>query len=153
MSMLASLKRLTDLDVLSMFAPKRQLLGLDIGSSGIKLVQLKENRGRYILQKFGVKELEPEVIVDGTVMDEGRVVSAIKELVDEQHVKLKQVAISISGHAVIIKKISLPPMPDEELEGQVKLAAEQYIPFDINEVNLDFHVLPPSDNPDEQGEM
>ncbi|HET9962046.1 MAG TPA: type IV pilus assembly protein PilM, partial [Nitrospiraceae bacterium] len=122
-------------------------------SSGIKLVQLKENRGRYILQKFGVKELEPEVIVDGTVMDEGRVVSAIKELVDEQHVKLKQVAISISGHAVIIKKISLPPMPDEELEGQVKLAAEQYIPFDINEVNLDFHVLPPSDNPDEQGEM
>jgi type IV pilus assembly protein PilM len=151
--MLSSLKRFIDLDVRSMFSPKRQLLGLDIGSSGIKLVQLKENRGRYILQKFGVKELEPEVIVDGTVMDEGRVVSAIKELVEEHHVKLKQVAISISGHAVIIKKISLPPMPDEELEGQVKLAAEQYIPFDINEVNLDFYVLPPPDNPEEQGEM
>lgn len=151
--MLAQLKHLTDFDFMSMFAPKRQLLGLDIGSSGIKLVQLKENRGRYILQKFGVKELEPEVIVDGTVMDEGRVVSAIKELIEEHHIKLKQVAISISGHAVIVKKISLPPMPDEELEGQVKLAAEQYIPFDINEVNLDFHVLPASDSPDEQGEM
>ncbi len=151
--MLASLKNLTSLDVLSMFSPQRQLLGLDIGSSSIKLVQIKEHRGRYILQKFGVKELEPEVIVDGTVMDEGRVVSAIKELLTEHNVKLKQAAISISGHAVIVKKISLPPMPDEELDGQVKLSAEQYIPFDINEVNLDFHVLPPNESADEQEEM
>ncbi len=151
--MLASLKHLTDMDFLSMFSPQRQLLGLDIGSSSIKLVQIKEHRGRYTLQKFGVKELEPEVIVDGTVMDEGRVVSAIKELLAEHNVKLKQVAVSISGHAVIVKKISLPPMPDEELDAQVKLAAEQYIPFDINEVNLDFYVLPPSENPDEQSEM
>jgi len=129
-------------------------VGLDIGSSGIKLVQLKESRGRYILQKFGFKPLEPEVIVDGTVMDEGRVVSAIKELFEETNVKVKQVAVSISGHAVIIKKISLPPMPDEELDGQVRLAAEQYIPFDINEVNIDFSVLPsPEAAGDTQGEM
>jgi hypothetical protein len=153
MSMLASLKNLVDMEFLSMFSPQRQLLGLDIGSSSIKLVQIKEHRGHYTLQKFGIKELEPEVIVDGTVMDEGRVVSAIKELLAEKNVKLKQVAISISGHAVIVKKISLPPMPDEELEAQVKLSAEQYIPFDINEVNLDFHVLPPSESPDEQSEM
>lgn len=151
--MLNSLKSLVDTDIFSMLAPKRQLVGLDIGSSGIKLVQLKENRGRYILQKFGFKPLEPEVIVDGTVMDEGRVVSAIKELFDELNVKVKQVAVSISGHAVIIKKISLPPMPDDELEGQVKLAAEQYIPFDINEVNIDFHVLPPSEGDADGQEM
>ena len=152
--MLNSLKSLADTDIFSMLTPKRQLVGLDIGSSGIKLVQLKENRGQYVLQKFGFKPLEPEVIVDGTVMDEGRVVSAIKELFDELKVKVKQVAVSISGHAVIIKKISLPPMPDDELEGQVKLAAEQYIPFDINEVNIDFHVLPPAEVAgDEQGEM
>ena len=152
--MLSSLKSLVETDIVSMLTPKRQLVGLDIGSSGIKLVQLKENRGRYVLQKFGVKPLEPEVIVDGTVMDEGRVVSAIRELFEELNVKVKQVAVSISGHAVIIKKISLPPMPDEELEGQVRLAAEQYIPFDINEVNIDFHVLPPSDGgSDAQGEM
>ncbi len=143
--MLNALKSLVDTDILSLLTPKRQLVGLDIGSSGIKLVQLKENRGRYVLQKFGFKPLEPEVIVDGTVMDEGQVVSAIKGLFDELNVKVKQVAVSISGHAVIIKKISLPPMPDDELEGQVKLAAEQYIPFDINEVNIDFHVLPPSE--------
>ena len=152
--MLNVFKSLAETDLLSMLSPKRQLVGLDIGSSGIKLVQLKENRGRYILQKFGFKPLEPEVIVDGTVMDEGRVVSAIKELFEETNIKVKQVAVSISGHAVIIKKISLPPMPDEELEGQVRLAAEQYIPFDINEVNIDFSVLPSSSAAgDAQGEM
>jgi type IV pilus assembly protein PilM len=152
--MLSSFKRLAEADLFSMFTPKRQLVGLDIGSSGIKLVQLKESRGRYTLQKFGFKPLEPEVIVDGTVMDEGRVVSAIRELFEETNIKVRQVAVSISGHAVIIKKISLPPMPDEELEGQVRLAAEQYIPFDINEVNIDFSVLPSSEAAgDTQGEM
>jgi type IV pilus assembly protein PilM len=152
--MLRSFKSFAEADLFSMFTRKRQLVGLDIGSSGIKLVQLKENRGRYILQKFGFKPLEPEVIVDGTVMDEGRVVSAIKELYEETNIKVRQVAVSISGHAVIIKKISLPPMPDAELEGQVRLAAEQYIPFDINEVNIDFSVLPSAEAAgDTHGEM
>ncbi len=146
--MFARLKSLFNFDLGSVFGPKRQLLGLDIGSSAIKLVQIKETKGTYILQKFGMKPLEPEVIVDGTVMDEARVVAAIKELLQEANIKLKKVAISISGHSVIVKKISLPPMPDDELEGQVKLAAEQYIPFDINEVNIDFHIL----NPMEQSE-
>jgi type IV pilus assembly protein PilM len=151
--MLISFKNVFETDLISFLTPRKHLVGLDIGSSAIKLVQLKESKGRYILQKFGVKPLEPEVIVDGTVMDEGRVVSAIRELFDETGVKNKQVAISISGHAVIVKKISLPPMPDEELEGQVKLAAEQYIPFDINEVNIDFHVLPADPSGDKQGDM
>ncbi len=146
-------KRLFETDLVSMLTPRRQLVGLDIGSSAIKLVQLKESKGRYSLQKFGVKLLDPEMIVDGTVMDEERVVSSIRELIEETGVKNKQVAISISGHAVIVKKINLPPMPDEELPGQVKLAAEQYIPFDINEVNIDFHVLPPDSPSDEQGDM
>src|SRR5215210_9331375 len=151
--MLSSFKNVFETDIVSFLTPRRQLVGLDIGSSAIKLVQLKESKGRYFLQKFGVKPLEPEVIVDGTVMDEGRVVSAIRELFDESNVKNKHVAISISGHAVIVKKISLPPMPDEELEGQVRLAAEQYIPFDINEVNIDFHVLPPDPSGEGQGDM
>jgi type IV pilus assembly protein PilM len=151
--MLTSLKKLVETDIVAMLTPRRQLVGLDIGSSAIKVAQLKESKGRYFLQKFGVKPLEPEVIVDGTVMDEGRVVSAIQELFEEANVKNKHVAISISGHAVIVKKISLPPMPDEELEGQVKLAAEQYIPFDINEVNIDFHVLPSDASEDQHGDM
>lgn len=151
--MLSSFKNVFETDIVSLLTPRRQLVGLDIGSSSIKLVQLKESKGRYFLQKFGVKPLEPEVIVDGTVMDEGRVVSAIRELFDECSVKNKHVAISISGHAVIVKKISLPPMPDDELEGQVRLAAEQYIPFDINEVNIDFHVLPQDSSGEAQSDM
>src|SRR5256885_16826887 len=123
--MLSSFKSLAETDLFSMFTPKRQLVGLDIGSSGIKLVQLKESRGRYILQKFGFKPLEPEVIVDGTVMDEGRAVSALKELFEETNIKVRQVPVSISRHAVINKKISLPPMPAEDLEGRVRLCAEQ----------------------------
>src|SRR2546427_676811 len=140
---------LLSFDVGALFGAKRDLLGLDIGSSAIKLVQMKQARGNYLLQKFGIQPLEPEVIVDGTVMDSGRVVSAIKELVGEHNVKLKNVAMSISGHSVIVKKINLPPMPDEELEGQVRLAAEQYIPFDINEVNIDFHILNPNEQSDD----
>lgn len=151
--MLTSLKKLVETDIVAMLTPRRQLVGLDIGSSAIKVAQLKESKGRYFLQKFGMKALEPEVIVDGTVMDEGRVVSAIQELFEEANVKNKHVAISISGHAVIVKKINLPPMPDEELEGQVKLAAEQYIPFDINEVNIDFHVLPSDASEDQPGDI
>ncbi len=145
---LLPIAQLLALDIGSLIGSKQELLGLDIGSSAIKLVQMKQARGRYLLEKFGSKPLEPEVIVDGTVMDSGRVVSAIKELIREQNVKLKNVAMSISGHSVIVKKINLPPMPEDELEGQVKLAAEQYIPFDINEVNIDFHIL----NPNEQSE-
>lgn len=147
--MFGPVKELMELDLASLFVGRRQLIGLDIGSSAIKLVQLKETKGKYTLQKFGLKPLEPEVIVDGTVMDAARVVMAIKELIRETNVKLKNVAMSISGHSVIVKKINLPPMPDDEVEGQVKLAAEQYIPFDINEVNLDFHVLNPVEQSDE----
>ncbi len=133
----------------SMLGRNKQLLGLDIGSSAIKVVQMKEVNGKYFLQRFGMKPLEPEVIVDGTVMDAGRVVVAIKELLNETNIKLKNVAISVSGHSVIVKKISLPSMGDDELESEVKVAAEQYIPFDINEVNLDFHVVRPSEPSDE----
>ena len=147
--MLPQFQKLLAFNIQQMISPKANLLGLDIGSSAIKLVQIKDHKGRHTLEKFGLKQLEPEVIVDGTVMDESRVVSVIKDLVEETGTKLKKVAISISGHSVIVKKISLPPMPDDELEGQVKLAAEQYIPFDINEVNFDFHILNPTDQSEE----
>lgn len=147
--MLATVKRVLDTDITSFFASSKQLVGLDIGSSSIKVVQMKEAKGRYVLLKFGVKPLDPETIVDGTVMDAGKVVAAIKELFKEQRVRGKQVATSISGHSVIVKKITLPTVPEEELETQVRLAAEQYIPFDINEVNLDFHILNPNEQTDD----
>lgn len=145
MGLVTTLKEFATMDVDTLFAAKRQLVGLDIGSRAIKLVQIKELKGKYILQKFGIKPLEPEVIVDGTVMDAGRVIDVIKELIQEQGVKVKNVALSVSGHAVIVKKINLPQTPDDQMDAKVKEAAEQYIPFDINEVNLDWFILNPAE--------
>ncbi|MEO5658026.1 MAG: type IV pilus assembly protein PilM [Nitrospiria bacterium] len=124
------------------FQRTQPVIGLDIGSSAIKLLQLKPSKKGYVLEKFGIKPIDPELIVDGAVMDAGRVVDALKELVREQGVKTKDVVISVSGHSVIIKKISLPSMTEDELEESIKWEAEQYIPFDVNDVNLDFHILP-----------
>jgi len=132
----------------SFFARQKSLLGLDIGSGAIKLVQLDQTGEGYSLQRFGVRALDSELIVDGTIMDAGRVVAVIRELLEEQGVQGKEVAFSVSGHSVIVKKIQLPLTPEEELEESIKWEAEQYIPFDINDVNIDFHIL---EGGDEQG--
>ncbi|HXN06472.1 MAG TPA: type IV pilus assembly protein PilM [Nitrospiria bacterium] len=121
------------------------LVGLDIGSSSIKLLQLKQGRKGYSLEKLGIAPIDSDLIVDGTVMDSGRVVEIIKGLVDEQKLKTRAVAFSVSGHSVIVKKIILPAMTEDELEESIKFEAEQYIPFDINDVNIDFHVLGPAE--------
>lgn len=130
-----------------------QLVGLDIGSGSVKLLQIKEGRRGYKLEKFGIKTIDPELIVDGTVMDAGRVVEAIKELLVEQKVKTKDVAISISGHSVIVKKITLPVMVEDELEESIRWEAEQYIPFDISDVNIDFHILGVPEGGEAQDQM
>jgi type IV pilus assembly protein PilM len=135
------------------FSKARPLFGLDIGSSALKVVQLREAKRGYILEKFGIKALPPEMIVDGTVMDAGSVIETLKELLAEQKIKLKDVAISISGHSVIVKKIVLPVMTEEELEESIKWEAEQYIPFDINDVNMDFHILGTGEGQDGQPQM
>jgi len=136
------------------FGSKEYLLGLDIGSGAVKVLQLKDVKGTRKIERFGMKLLPTEMIVDGSIMDGLGVVMAIKELVDEQKLKNKSVALSLSGTSVIVKNISLPPMSEEELEKQIKFEAEQYIPFDINDVYLDFHILTPDDQRAEgQAEM
>src|SRR5881396_2655476 len=95
------------------------------------MLQLKESTGKLKVERFGMKPLPAEMIVDGSIMDGLGVVTAIKELATEQKLKNKNVALSISGTSVIVKKITLPPMPEEELDKQIKFEAEQYIPFDI----------------------
>jgi type IV pilus assembly protein PilM len=118
-------------------------VGLDIGSSSVKLVQLREKKGGYALQAFGVARLPPETIVDGALMNSAAVVQAIQELVAEQRVKAKEVAIGVRGHSVIIKKISLPRMSQDELDDSIQWEAEQYIPFDVKDVNIDTQILTP----------
>jgi type IV pilus assembly protein PilM len=136
-----------------MFQRAQAVVGLDIGSSAIKLLQLKATKKGYVLEKFGIKTIDPELIVDGAVMDAGRVVDALKDLLREQGVKVKDVVISVSGHSVIVKKINVPPMTEEELDESIKWEAEQYIPFDVNDVNLDFHILPTADAADGKDTM
>jgi len=124
-------------------AKSKLAVGLDIGSSGVKLVQLKERKGGYALQAFGTAPLPPEAIVDGALMNSAAIVSAIQELVAQQKVKTREVAIGVRGHSVIIKKISLPRMTQEELDESIQWEAEQYIPFDVKDVNIDTQILTP----------
>ncbi|MBS4068902.1 MAG: type IV pilus assembly protein PilM [Sulfurimonas sp.] len=128
-----------------LFQKKRDVLGIDIGSSAIKLVQLKQQKGTYLLQNIGVVPLPSEAIVDNALMDSSSIVETIKKLIKSLNLKEKEVASSISGNSVIIRKISLPVMPPEELDEQIHWEAEQYIPFDINDVNIDFQLLPQDD--------
>jgi type IV pilus assembly protein PilM len=125
------------------FSKKIDPIALDIGSTHIKLVQIKGSEKSYHLVKFGMVPLPPEVIVEGAVMDAGRVVDAIKELLAAQKVKTKAAVISVSGSSVIIKRISVSDMTDEELAESIKWEAEQYIPFSIDDVNIDFQKLGP----------
>ena len=130
-------------------------LGLDIGSPSIKLVQLKEvvQRGvvGYQLQAFGIKPLPPEAIIDGALMNSTAIVQAIQELVAELNIKNKNVTLAIPGHSVIIKKISLPVMSQEELDESIQTEAGQYINIDIKDVYLDTYPLPSED--DQMGQM
>ncbi len=125
------------------FSKNSDPIALDIGSTFIKLVQLKGAKGHYQLVKFGMVPLPPEVIVEGAVMDAGRVVDAIKELLTDQQIKTKEAVISVSGSSVIIKRISVADMSEEELGESIKWEAEQYIPFSIDDVNVDFQKLGP----------
>jgi type IV pilus assembly protein PilM len=123
-------------------------IGLDIGSSYIKAVKLKEAAGGYELEMFHLHQLPPELIVDGSIIDSLRLVEALKDMIKTSGIKTKSVVISISGHSsVIIKRISLPEMTEEELSESIKFEAEQYIPFDIEDVNLDFHIIGPKEEP------
>lgn len=120
---------------------KNTLVGLDIGSSSVKVCQLKESKRGFALQSFGMIPLPPEAIVDGSIMNATAVVDAIRELVQSQRIKAKEAAVSVSGHSVILRKINLPVMTREELDESIQWEAEQYIPFDIEEVSIDFQRL------------
>ncbi len=124
------------------------IVGLDIGSSYIKAVQLNETRSGYELALFDLLPISPELIVEGSIIDAIRVTESLRELVRKAKIKAKDAVIAISGHSsVIIKRISLPEMSEEELAESIKFEAEQYVPFDIEDVNLDFQILGPKEEP------
>ena len=119
----------------------KELVGLDIGTSSIKMVEIKDSRHGYILSKFGVAPLPPGVIVEGKVVDRAAVVEALKRLQGGLGFKGRGVATCIPSRSVIIKKIILPSMTELELEEQIPYEAEQHIPFPITECFLDYQPL------------
>jgi type IV pilus assembly protein PilM len=121
---------------------KTQLVAIDIGSSSIKLVQLSELKpGNFELTHFGVMPLAEESIVEGVIKKPDLVVQALKNLIKAEKIQGHYAASAVAGEAVFIKKIKVPVMSEEELSVKIAQEAEQYIPFDIDDVALDFQVL------------
>ena len=131
-------------------AAGKNAIGLDIGSSSIKLIQLRETSKGIHLVNFDMALLPPEAVVDGALMNFSAVVEKIRELLRVHRIRFKECALSISGHSVIIKKISLPEMTEDELQESIQWEAEQYIPFEIKDVEVDVEILNPKAG---QGQM
>ncbi len=112
-------------------AKQKSLVGLDIGSSSIKAVELKSTKQGYKLVSFGLEPLAQDTVVDGAIMDAPLVAQAIGNIFDTQKVKTKNVATAVSGHSVIVKRVTLPSMTEEEVYDRIQFEASQHIPFDI----------------------
>ena len=117
-------------------AREQRCLGVDIRSSGIRACQLQSRRGLLYLDKFGSVTLPESAIADGVIQDIDTVADALKEVIAANNIRQKRAAFSVSGNSVIIKKIRIPAMSQSELENSIRWEAEQFIPFDLNEIYL-----------------
>ncbi len=137
-----------------LFRKPKAVVGLDIGSSAVKAVQLKQSGKAYRVAAFASEPVPADAIVDGAIIDADAVVASIRRLFDNgKAFKTADVCASLSGNTVIVKKITLPVMTETELHDSIYWEAEQYIPFDIQDVNLDYQVLDPGTGPEARGSM
>ena len=136
-----------------LFRRPKSLVGLDIGSSAVKAIELKQSGKGYRVSAIGVESVPPDSIVDGAIIDGGAVADAVRRLFTNKKFKAKDVVASLSGNSVIVKKITLPAMTEAELSESIYWEAEQYIPFDIQDVNLDYEILESGTGHDTQGSM
>lgn len=137
------------------FGSKKQpMLGLDISSTAVKLLELNaasgKSNGRYRVESYAVQPLQANAVVEKNIADVEAVGQAIRDVVKRSGSKAKQAAVAVSGSAVITKVITMPAsLSDSEMESQIQLEADQYIPYPLEEVNIDFEVLGASDkNPE-----
>src|SRR5256714_6382561 len=119
---------------------KKNLVGLDIGSSSIKAVELQKKGNSYQLVNLGFENLQADTIVDGQIMELNNVSNVITSIFNEHQIKTTRVAAGVSGHSVIVKNIVLPQMSEDELQESFSWHAEEHIPFDISDVNLDYQI-------------
>mgnify|MGYP001498284815 CR=1 FL=1 len=128
---------------LPFFGRSKSIVGLDVGSSVVKAVQLSsKGRGNnFELTHLGVAPVPAESIVQGAFLNAGAISAAIREAVDSAGITSTQAAVAVSGNSVIVKRVHMPAMSPEQLHEQIGWEAEQYIPFDINDVNIDVQIL------------
>ncbi len=124
-----------------LFGKKTSLVGLDIGSRTIKAGEVIDTKSGYSLKNFATIDIAPGLIEEGIVKDPTVVADVIRQLFKENNIREQNVAISIGGYSVIVKKINVQTMSEQELTETIQFEAEQYIPFDISDVNLDFQIL------------
>lgn len=135
----------------ALFKTRKELFGLDIGSNSIKLVELKKSRKEFKLKGFAIRDMPSEAIVDGEVMDSIILSEKLKELLSEYKPSTKYVALSVPGLGVTVRTINVPLVTEEELAQSIQWETEQYLPFSIKDVYVDFKIL--GESPDNPGQM
>ena len=119
----------------------REAFGLDIGSSAVKVVQLRQSGSSYSLASLATVALPPEAITEGTIKEPAPVIEAIREATSSAGVRSRDAVVGLSGRELIIKKVQIPDIPVKELDDAIQLEAEHHIPFAIDEVFLDYHIV------------
>src|SRR5438067_6441947 len=119
---------------------KKGLVGVDIGSSSVKAVELQGKSGNLQLVSLGYENLQTDSIVDGQIMELNDVSNVINNIFREHQIKTERIAAGVSGHSVIVKNIVVPQMSEEELAESFEWHAEEHIPFDIADVSLDYQI-------------
>ncbi len=137
--------------IAQLFAPRKpSIIGLDISSTAVKLLELSQQSDGYKVEAYAAEPLPPNSVVEKNITDVEAVGEAIRRAVKRSGTRTKLAAVAVAGSSVITKVITMPSnLSEEELTSQIELEADQYIPYALEEVNLDFEVLGPSEsNPD-----
>ncbi len=130
---------------------RRELIGLDVSSSAVKLLELSRRGERYAVEAYAVEPLPPNVVVDKQIVDPRAVGEVINRAVNRAGTRTRNAAVAVSGSSVIIKRVGMPAsLNDNDMEEQIRAEADQYIPYPIDEVSLDFQVIGASARDDEQ---
>ncbi len=130
------------------------LLGLDISSTSVKLLELSRNNGRYRVEAYAVEPLPPNAVVEKNISDVEGVGEAIKRVLSRSKTQPRHAAVAVAGSAVITKTIEMDgSLTDDEMENQITVEADQYIPYPLDEVAIDFEVQGLSERNPEQVEV
>ena len=134
--------------MLQLFGKKQKtVLGLDLSSTSVKLLELSRSGDRFRVESYSVEPLPESAVVEKNIVEIETVGEAIRRVVDRAKTKQKLVAVAVSGSAVITKTIEMSAaLKDHEIEDQISIEADQYIPYPLDEVAIDFEVLGPSED-------